>query len=438
MSSIEIGIVSVLVLLVLVYVGMHIAVALMLSSFLSIAWLKSGDIAVRFTGAAATDTLREYTFGVIPLFVLMGMLVSVSGIGRDTFDVFGHLLRRVRAGLGVATVAANAVFAAITGVSIASASVFSKVAVPELIRNGYSQQFSVGVVAGSSVLGMLIPPSLLMIIYGVLSEESVGRMFLAGLLPGLLLALVFAIIIVAMATFRPGLVFTQSTQHDDVPLLSSAELLKKSVPIVVLITLVLGGLYGGFFTPTEAGAVGAMGSLVIAIVRKSVNIRKFWDLLVETGHISVSVLALVIAASLYSRMLALSGLPGAITTMITGMGLGAYGFLLVYIAVVILLGCIIDSVSIMLIMVPIVLPVAKTFGMDPIWFGVITVIAIEIGLLTPPFGLSVFTVKSALSDMNVSVGTIFRGSFPFVVGMLVTLFILVLAPGLATWLARMV
>ena len=438
MNSIEIGFASVLVLLVLVYVGMHIAVALMLSSFISIAGIKSMDIAVRFTGAAATDTLREYTFGVIPLFVLMGMLVSVSGIGRDTFDVFGQLLRRVRAGLGVATVAANAVFAAITGVSIASASVFSKVAVPELIRNGYSQQFSVGVVAGTSVLGMLIPPSLLMIIYGVLSEESVGRMFLAGLLPGLLMALVFAIIIVAMATLRPGLVFSGISRHDDVSLLSGKELINKSVPIVVLISLVLGGLYGGFFTPTEAGAVGAMGSLIIAIARRSVNPRKFWDLLVETGHISVSVLVLVIAASLYSRMLALSGLPGAITTMITDMGLGAYGLLLLYIAVVILLGCIIDAVSIMLIMVPIVLPVAKAFGMDPIWFGVITVIAVEIGLLTPPFGLSVFTVKAALSDMNVSVNTIFRGSFPFVIGMLVTLFILVLVPGLATWLARMI
>jgi C4-dicarboxylate transporter DctM subunit len=266
----------------------------------------------------------------------------------------------------------------------------------------------------------------------------VGRMFIAGLLPGLLLAAVFAVMIVAMATFRPGMVFTEAGQHGNVPLLSSTELIKKAVPIVVLISLVLGGLYGGFFTPTEAGAVGAMGSLIIAILRRTVNLRKFWSLLVETGHISVSVLVLVIAASLYSRMLALSGLPGAITTMITDLGLGAYGFLLVYIAVVILLGCIIDSVSIMLIMVPIVLPVSKAFGMDPIWFGVITVVAVEIGLLTPPFGLSVFTVKSALSDMNVSVSTIFRGSFPFVIGMLVTLFILVLVPGLATWLARMI
>lgn len=438
MSSVEVGLASVFLLLFFVYVGMHIGVALMLSSFISISMLKSTDIAIRFAGSAATDTLREYTFGVIPLFVLMGMLVSVSGIGRDTFDVFGHLLRRVKAGLGVATVAANAVFAAITGVSIASASVFSKVAVPELIRHGYSPQFAVGVVAGSSVLGMLIPPSLLMIIYGVLAEESVGRMFIAGLLPGIVLAVVFALMIVAMAIARPSLVFSQNTGQVQIPMLSGSELVKKSAPILLLITLVLGGLYGGFFTPTEAGAVGAMGSLVIAISRRSIDLKKFWQLLVETGNISVSVLILVIAASLYSRMLALSGLPGAITTLITQLGLGSYGFLFVYIAVVILLGCIIDSVSILLIMIPIVLPVAKAFELDLIWFGVISVMAVEIGLLTPPFGLSVFTVKSALNDPTISVNQIFKGAFPFVIGMLVTLLILIFVPALSTWLARMV
>lgn len=438
MSSIEIGLTSVFLLLFFVYMGMHIGVALMLSSFISIAMLKSTDIAIRFAGSAATDTLREYTFGVIPLFVLMGMLVSVSGIGRDTFDVFGHLLRRVKAGLGVATVAANAVFAAITGVSIASASVFSKVAVPELIRHGYSPQFAVGVVAGSSVLGMLIPPSLLMIIYGVLAEESVGRMFIAGLLPGIVLAVVFALIIVAMAIARPSLVFSQNTDHVQIAMLSGLELVKKSTPIFLLIALVLGGLYGGFFTPTEAGAVGAMGSLIIAISRRSIDLKKFWHLLVETGNISVSVLILVIAASLYSRMLALSGLPGAITTLITQLGLGSYGFLFVYIAVVILLGCIIDSVSILLIMIPIVLPVAKAFELDLIWFGVISVMAVEIGLLTPPFGLSVFTVKSALNDPTISVNQIFKGALPFVIGMLVTLLILIFVPALATSLARMV
>jgi C4-dicarboxylate transporter DctM subunit len=243
---------------------------------------------------------------------------------------------------------------------------------------------------------------------------------------------------VAMAITRPSLVFSQKTDHVQMVMLSGSELVKKSTPILMLIALVLGGLYGGFFTPTEAGAMGALGSLIIAISRRSITKGKFWQLLMETGNISVSVLMLVIAASLYSRMLALSGLPGAITTLITQLGLGGYGFLFAYIAVVILLGCIIDSVSILLIMIPIVLPVAKAFELDLIWFGVISVMAVEIGLLTPPFGLSVFTVKSALNDPTISVNQIFKGAFPFVIGMLITLLILIFVPALATSLARMV
>jgi tripartite ATP-independent transporter DctM subunit len=367
----------------------------------------------------------------------MGLLVAVSGVGRDTFDVFEWLLRKVRGGLGVATVAANAVFAAITGISIASASVFTKVAVPEMIRHGYTPKFSVGVVAGSSVLGMLIPPSLLMIIYGVLAEESVGRMFLAGIIPGIALALAFCTMIVLMAYFWPSFIGAHRSTAD----LASHETWRsataKLVPIAALIVLVLGGLYSGLFTPTEAGAVGAAGALVIALVRRRLDRLKLWRVLVETGHVSVSVLFLVLAASLYSRMLALTGLPASITEAVTGMGLGPYGFLFVYILIVVSLGCIIDSVSIMLIMLPIVLPIARAFGMDIIWFGVITVVAVEVGLLTPPFGISVYTVKSALNDKAITIKEIFKGTFPFVLCMLGVLALLVIFPSWSTWLARM-
>jgi len=188
MSDLQIGAVAIVLMLAGIYFGMHIGVALIVSYFVSVWLVKSPEVAARFVAASANDAIRDYLFGVIPLFVLMGMLVSVSGVGRDTFDVFQWLMRRIRGGLGLATVAANAVFAAITGISIASASVFTKVAVPEMIRHGYTARFSVGVVAGSSVLGMLIPPSLLMIIYGVLAEESIGRMFIAGIVPGIALA----------------------------------------------------------------------------------------------------------------------------------------------------------------------------------------------------------------------------------------------------------
>lgn len=439
MTDLVLGFMAIFAMLCFIILGMHIGIALIVTSFVAVWLMKSPEIAARFVGAAANDAIRDYLFGVVPLFVLMGMFVSISGVGRDTFDVFQWVLRRVRGGLGLATVGANAVFAAITGISIASASVFTKVATPEMIRHGYTPRFAVGVVAGSSVLGMLIPPSLLMIIYGVIAEESIGRMFMAGILPGLLLALLFCLLIIAMAYLSPARIFASghfdSTEEKDLETWATAA--QKFFPILMLVVLVLGGLYSGFFTPTEAGAVGAAGAFLIALLRRRLDWKKLWNVLTETGYVSVSVLFLIIAASLYSRMLALTGLPAAITSSITDVGLGAWGFLIAYLVIVILLGCIIDSVSIMLIMLPIVLPIVSTFGMDKIWFGVLTVVAVEIGLLTPPFGVSVYTVKSALNNPSISVKDIFAGAFPFVLVMVLALVLLALFPSLSTWLARM-
>ena len=439
MTDLVLGFMAIFAMLCFIILGMHIGIALIVTSFVAVWLMKSPEIAARFVGAAANDAIRDYLFGVVPLFVLMGMFVSISGVGRDTFDVFQWVLRRVRGGLGLATVGANAVFAAITGISIASASVFTKVATPEMIRHGYTPRFAVGVVAGSSVLGMLIPPSLLMIIYGVIAEESIGRMFMAGILPGLLLALLFCLLIIAMAYLSPARIFTSgnfdATEEKDLETWATAA--QKFFPILILVVLVLGGLYSGFFTPTEAGAVGAAGAFLIALLRRRLDWVKLWNVLTETGYVSVSVLFLIIAASLYSRMLALTGLPAAITSSITDVGLGAWGFLVAYLVIVILLGCIIDSVSILLIMLPIVLPIVSAFGMDKIWFGVLTVVAVEIGLLTPPFGVSVYTVKSALNNPSISVRDIFAGAFPFVLVMVLALVILALFPSLSTWLARM-
>ena len=436
MTGLEIGLLAIAVLVGLIILGMPIAIGMLIVSFGGVTLLRSDTVAMRMAGAVANDALREYLYAVVPLFVLMGLLVTISGVGKDTFDVFQHLMRRVRAGLGVATVFANAVFASITGVSIASASVFSRVAVPEMLRHGYRKDFATGVVAGSSVLGMLIPPSLLMIVYAVLAEESVGRMFLAGILPGILLAGVFSVVIVLMATIRRDFVFEPQSTAQEIERLSGVQMAGKFLPILALMGLVLGGLYSGFFNPTEAGAVGAAGALVIALMRRSLNPRSFWGLLVETGQITVSVLFLIMAATFFSRMLAMSGLPRAVADMFLSGPLGPYGFLLVFIALVIVLGFIIDSISIMLILLPIALPVAIAAGFDLIWFGVITVIAVEIGLLTPPFGLSVYTIKSAMADPGLRVGQIFRGAFPFVLAMLFTLALIIAFPQIAIWLAR--
>ncbi|MGY6706936.1 MAG: TRAP transporter large permease [Rhizobiaceae bacterium] len=437
MSSIEIGWMAIAALLGLILIGMPIGLGMLVVSFLGVYFIRNEAVAVRMIGAVANDSLREYLYAIVPLFVLMGLLVTASGVGKDTFDVFERLLRRVRAGLGVATVFANAVFASITGVSIASATVFSRVAVPEMTRYGYTKRFATGVVAGSSVLGMLIPPSLLMIVYAVLSEQSVGRMFLAGVGPGLLLSAAFTVTILLLAWRNPKFVFVGSEASRPETELRVSQLFFKGVPIVSLIVLVLGGLYSGFLNPTEAGAVGAFGALVLALSRRSLTPGSFWKILVETGQITVSVLFLIMAASFFSRMLAMTGLPNMLAQYLLSGPIGPYGFLILFIALVILLGFLIDSISIMLILLPIALPIAIAADFDLIWFGVMTVIAVEIGLLTPPFGLSVYTIKSAMNDPGLKVGEIFKGAFPFVLTMLVVLVIIGFFPAIATWLARM-
>jgi C4-dicarboxylate transporter DctM subunit len=435
-TGLEIGIAAVVLLIVLIFFGMPIGIGMLTVSFVGVAMIRNEGVAIRMAGSVANDALRSYLFAVVPLFVLMGLLVTVSGVGKDTFDVFQRLLRRLAAGLGVATVFANAVFAAITGISIASATVFARVAVPEMTRHGYSRRFSTGVVAGSSVLGMLIPPSLLMIVYAVLAEQSVGRMFLAGVGPGLLLAVMFSGTILLLARFRPGFVFDRPDDAAPAEDITTLEILRKGAPILSLIFLVLGGLYLGFLNPTEAGAIGALGALILALMRRSLDRRSFWGIMVESGQITVSVLFLIMAATFFSRMLTLSGLPAELADVFLTGPIGPWGFLLLYIVLVIALGCLIDSISIMLILLPIALPIADAAGFDLIWFGVMTVVAVEIGLLTPPFGLSVYTIRSALNDPGLSVGAIFRGAFPFVLTMILALVILAIVPGIATWLAR--
>jgi tripartite ATP-independent transporter DctM subunit len=382
---------------------------------------------------ATYSGIQDYVFATIPLFVLMGLLVSISDIGKDTFEVAQSLLRRIRGGLGHATVGANAIFAAVTGVSIASAAVFTKVAVPEMVRHGYSMRFATGTVAGSSILGMLIPPSLLMIVYGVLAEVSIGNMFIAGVIPGIIIALGFSVMIWVYAAFFPERIMAGTTQPEvSQRAMPAGEMVVKSVPILALVVLILGGLYSGFFTPTEAGAVGAGGALLLALARGRLDWPKFWRVLRETGLVSAAILFLLIAAGLYSRMLSMAGVPQAIGDMVEHLGLGPYGFLLVFVIIILLMGMILDSTSILLIMVPIGAPIAQAMGFDLIHFGIVTIIAVEMGLLTPPFGISVFTVKATLNDPKVSIETIFAGSMPFVVVMGIALLLIAAVPWLAT------
>ena len=435
MSGVGIAFLSIAVMLVLIYSGMHVAIALILLSFGGV-WLLRGnfDIASNMLVLAFKDSISDYLFGVVPLFVLMGLLVAVAGIGRDSFEVAAQLFRRVLGGLGIATVAANAIFAAITGISIASAAVFTKVAVPEMIRHGYTPRFAVGVVAGSSVLGMLIPPSLLFILYGVLTEQSVGSLFIAGVIPGTLLALVYCIGILAMGRWWPSFVGgRKADSYDRSQDMGLPEMASKLAPIVILIALVLGGIYGGYFTPTEAGAAGALGALVISLVKRRLTWASFWQVLVQTGHTTSSICFLIIGASLYSRMLAMSGMPGWLGSWVVESGMGVTGIVLALMLVIILLGTILDSASIMLLTLPIALPILAGTQVDLIWLGVMVVLAVEIGLLTPPFGIAAFVVKATLGpDSTVTLGDIFAGAAPFAVMMLFVLVLVFLFPWLAT------
>ncbi len=440
MSNTTIALSSLLLMLLCIYAGMHVAITLGVVSFIGV-WLIRGDveIAANLLAQAASDAIASHIFGVVPLFVLTGFLVAYADIGKDAFDVANQLFRRIRGGLGVATVAANAVFAAITGISIASAAVFTRVAVPQMLRFGYQPKFAVGVVAGSSVLGMLIPPSLLMILYAFLSNQSVGDMFTAGIVPGLLLAVAFSVGIMAMCWLKPELVYLNG-QHQDIPadtLMSWSEMGLKIVPLALLIGLVLGGIYAGWFTATEAGAVGVLLALLIALVRRKLTLKGFWGVLTETGHVTVSVSFLIICANVYTRMLAMSGTPQALVEWMSMAGFGVAMFMFLYVLIILLLGTIIDSSSIMLIVLPLMLPIAQQFGLNLVWFGVVTVVAVEIGLLTPPFGLSVFVVKSSLDGtVPLSIGDVFRGTAPFTLMMTGVLVILLAFPSLSLVLLK--
>ncbi len=432
MSPFEIGISSFGAMVIMVYLGFWVPFALMSASFVGV-WMIKGSpvLAGKLLALAAADTISSYFFGVVPLFVLMGYIVSVTGMGRDAFDVANHLFRRFSGGLGIGTVGANAIFAAITGISIASAAIFTRIAVPEMIRHGYHARFSVGVVAGSSVLGMLIPPSLLLILYGLLTEQSVGDLFIAGVIPGILLALLFGGGIWITARLRPHWL-GDGLDAQDMPTLSRGEVIAKGLPIAALIGLVLGGIYGGFFTPIEAGAVGCAGAIIIGLLRRSLSWRDFWQVLNDTGLVTASISFLIIAAQMYSRMLALSGVPAEFGSFVASADIGYWGVILAYVALVVAMGTVLDSSSIMLILVPLMLPVLATMQVDLVWFGIVTVIAVEIGLLTPPFGISVFVIKSALNDPAITLGDIFIGAAPFAAMMGVLLALVLAFPILAT------
>lgn len=429
-SSVGVGLASVVSIVVLIYGGVHIAIALGLVSFVGVFLLKgSVELGLNLLGLAMADSVADEAFATVPLFVMMGLVVSRCGLGSDVYEFGNAVFRQSRGGLGYATVAANAIFAAVTGSSIASASVFAKVAIPEMIRYGYGKRFAVGIVAGSSVLGMIIPPSVMLIIYAVVTEQSVGAMFVAGVLPGLLLAFAFCAAIGLMVVVTPGFVGGESTglRRPEFAALAR-EGVSKLGPVLLLVAVVLGGIYGGVLTPVESGAAGTVVAAIIGAIKRRLTLSAIWGALVDTGHITANILFLIIGASIYSRMLGIAGLPTLFGEWLAAIEMSFAGFIAIYVLLLLALGTIIDTASIILIIVPLFLPALEPFGINLIWFGIVTVIGAEIGLLTPPFGISCFVIKATIDDPSITLYDVFLGALPFAAVMFVVLLLLIVFP----------
>ena len=446
MFDVNIATVLIVSLLVMVGLGVHIAIALGMTSALGIFLITGGnfDVVLAMLGSTAYESLRAYEFAVIPLFMLMGEFIGRSGVVTDVYRGINKLLYKIPGRLALATIIGNALFSFVTGVSIASAAAFSRIAYPEMKRFGYHKGFALGSIAGSSCLGMLIPPSVLMIVWGILTEQSIGRIFAAGVLPGALLMSLFLIYVLVMALLKPKAVgegidsvskVEKQLIKDKKNEVSIPQFFISLAGILFVILAVLGGILSGFFTPTEGAGAGAIIGLSLGII-KGMRFRDIIDAILSVGRTSAPILLLLVTAALYSRTLAMTGMANAIEGLFLDSGMEPWMIIGVMVLIWFLLGMIIDSISIMLLTAAIFAPIAMKIGYDPIAFAIIGIIAIEAGLLTPPFGLLVYTVKAAIHGEgdNVQVMSIFKSSTPYWMIMLICMVAIIIFPEIATFL----
>ena len=424
-------------LLVMVFLGVPIAIALGTASFVGVyLLLGSVDIALSLLSSTAYEAVRKDIFIVIPLFILMGEFISRSGAAQDIYTIANRGMRRIPGCLAVATVSGNSAFAAITGVSIASAATFSRIAYPEMVALGYKKSFALGVVAGSACLGMLIPPSILMIVWAVLTEISIGALFVAGLLPGVILASFFCAYCIITAILSPETApRCPLPDEENIDLAKHRSELTSGIAVIMLIVVVIGGIWGGFLTPTEAAGFGAIGALLVGIA-KGMRLTEISESIFRAGKITAPLMILLITASMYSRFLAMGGAVGVIQDTLFSVSDSPIIIMFIIFLIWLVLGMFIDSTSIILLTVPIFAPMSQFIGIEPLAFAIFGILVIEAGLLTPPFGLLVFTVKASVPDPTVTMGEIFRGSVPYWIMILLVAVLVLIFPALATFLPQ--
>lgn len=438
MSAGVIALITLALLLTMILCGIQLSTSLMFTSVIGV-FLVTGrfSTAMNVLSQSAWGAIRQYMFGVIPLFVLMGLLANLSGASQELYDSASLLLKKVRGGVGIATIIANAIFAAITGVSIASAAVFTKIALPQMTRLNYHRKVAVGCVSGSAVLGMLIPPSLLMIVYGSQADTSIGKLFMAGFLPGIVMTIAFIIVVLYTARRHPEYI-PKAENLTEYEKKNFWKIVLQPWAILLLIIVSLGGIWFGFFTPTEAGGVGAFGAFLIVIIKGKLNIKTLWDTLLSAATTTGSVLILLISASTYSKTLSMGGVINMISGFIDSLSVPPIVIILVFMLILLALGCVLDSTSILLLTIPLMAPIVANFGYDLVWFGIVMIIAVECGLITPPFGMNVYTVKAALHGMpeaeGITIEEIFSGSMPYLLAMIVVLLLCIFIPDIVTLL----
>jgi tripartite ATP-independent transporter DctM subunit len=427
MSPELIGLVSVVVLLVLIAARMHLGLAMAFIGIAGIALIQGIDKALFVAGQTPFAFIFNYSLAVLPMFTFMGMIVSETGIGGDLYYTVHKWIGHLRGGLAMATTGACALFAAITGGGMEGIIVMSKVALPEMQKFRYDDRLSTGVIASSATMGVLIPPSMGFILYAILTEQSVGKLFMAGIIPGILEALFYMVAIYSLCRVNPKM----GPPGPRTSFREKVVSLKDIWPVLALFLLVMGGIYTGIFTPTEAGAIGAFGAIVIAMIMRRLSGRGFLHTLLETGLMTGMFLLMMIGVSILMKFMAISKLPFVLGDLIAGLHIPGMAVIIAIVIMYIILGCFMDALLAIIITLPIIYPVVLAMGFDPIWFGVIIVRMTEIGAITPPFGINVF-ILSGISGLPIS--TIYRGVVPFVLADFCHVALIIAVPALSLFL----
>jgi tripartite ATP-independent transporter DctM subunit len=428
MGSGAVAIIGFAVLFGLMLLRVPVGMAMGLVGVSGFGYLVGGAPALKMVGQTSMRTVTDFNFAVVPMFLLMGSFATTSGMSRELFRAGNAFLGHLRGGLGIATIAACGGFAAICGSSVATAATFSRVAYPEMIRYRYPQSFATGVIAAGGTLGIMIPPSTVFAVYGLITEQDVGKLFVAGILPGILAMSMYMLTITLIGTVRPG--YLPATPRAGWGERLAA--LRDVWATILLFAFVIGGIYGGWFTATEAAGMGAGGAFLLGIARGRLSRADIRRSLLEATRTTAAVFTVLIGAILFGYFLAVTQTPQQVTAFVSSLGLGRYGVLALIMLMYLLLGCLMDALAMIILTIPIIFPLVTSLGFDPIWFGVIIVMTVELGLIHPPMGMNIFVIKSVVEDAKIS--TIFYGVLPFIVTDLLRLLILIAFPIVATYL----